>query len=305
MATVSRALNNNETVDPQLAARVRAAAQKLGYRPNYLARNLRRQRTSLWLLIISDIENAFFTSVARGVEDAAVASQFSVVLCNADEDEDKEAALRLARHRRTGRRRHRLAAQHRDRHHPAPGRQDPRRRHRPRARRAGRLRHHRLPRRCPSSHRALAGAGLGPSRLHHRTALGADGQPAPPRLRGRPAGGVDPDVARRPPAVHDRRRPSRGRPSARPEPTARRPVRRQRRPRPRRAPGAASPQPPSRPTTSAWSASTTPRGPRSSTPRSRWSPSPPTAWAPRPPPSSSNGSAAPPTRPAASSSAPT
>ena len=91
VATVSRALNNNETVDPQLAARVRAAALKLGYRPNYLARNLRRQRTSLWLLIISDIENAFFTSVARGVEDAALASQFSVALCNTDEDEDKEA----------------------------------------------------------------------------------------------------------------------------------------------------------------------------------------------------------------------
>jgi LacI family transcriptional regulator len=91
VATVSRALNHNEAVDPALAARVRAAAQKLGYRPNYLARNLRRRRTNLWLLIISDIENAFFTSVARGVEDAAVASEFSVVLCNADEDEAKEA----------------------------------------------------------------------------------------------------------------------------------------------------------------------------------------------------------------------
>ena len=91
VATVSRALNNNETVDPRLAARVRAAAQKLGYRPNHLARNLRRQRTNLWLLIISDIENAFFTSVARGVEDAAVANEFSVALCNADEDEHKEA----------------------------------------------------------------------------------------------------------------------------------------------------------------------------------------------------------------------
>jgi LacI family transcriptional regulator len=91
VATVSRALNNNEAVDPALAARVRAAAKKLGYRPNFLARNLRRQRTSLWLLIISDIENAFFTSVARGVEDVAVASQFSVALCNADEDEAKEA----------------------------------------------------------------------------------------------------------------------------------------------------------------------------------------------------------------------
>jgi LacI family transcriptional regulator len=90
-ATVSRALNNNDRVAPELAARVRAAAEKLGYRPNRLARNLRRQRTSLWMLIISDIEIAFFTSVARGVEDVAVRNGYAVVLCNADEDERKEA----------------------------------------------------------------------------------------------------------------------------------------------------------------------------------------------------------------------
>ena len=91
VATVSRALNNNDRVDPVLAARVRAAAAKLGYRPNSVARNLRRQRSNLWLLIISDIEVAFFTSVARGVEDTALKHGFSVVLCNADEDERKEA----------------------------------------------------------------------------------------------------------------------------------------------------------------------------------------------------------------------
>jgi LacI family transcriptional regulator len=91
VATVSRALNNNDRVDPELAARVRAAATKLGYRPNNIARNLRRQRTSLWMLIISDIEIAFFTSVARGVEDTAMKHGFSVVLCNADEDDLKEA----------------------------------------------------------------------------------------------------------------------------------------------------------------------------------------------------------------------
>jgi LacI family transcriptional regulator len=91
VATVSRALNNNDRVDPELAARVRAAAEKLGYRPNLVARNLRRQRTNLWLLIISDIEVAFFTSAARGVEDIAVQNGYSVVLCNADENESKEA----------------------------------------------------------------------------------------------------------------------------------------------------------------------------------------------------------------------
>jgi LacI family transcriptional regulator len=91
VATVSRVLNNNDRVDPELARRVMAAADELGYTPNPLARNLRLQRTNLWLLIISDIENPFFTSVARGVEDVAQQNGFSVVLCNAAEDEKKEA----------------------------------------------------------------------------------------------------------------------------------------------------------------------------------------------------------------------
>ncbi len=90
-ATVSRALNGKSTVDPELAARVAAAAHELDYRPNGVARNLRRQATTVWALIISDIENPFFTAVARGVEDVAAAAGHSVVLCNADEDLDKEA----------------------------------------------------------------------------------------------------------------------------------------------------------------------------------------------------------------------
>ncbi|GAA2111137.1 LacI family DNA-binding transcriptional regulator [Microlunatus panaciterrae] len=90
-ATVSRTLNNNEKVDPALAARVREAAERLGYRPNAVARNLRRQGTQVWALIITDINNPFFTALARGVEDVAQESGFSVLLCNSDEDIDKEA----------------------------------------------------------------------------------------------------------------------------------------------------------------------------------------------------------------------
>lgn len=90
-ATVSRALNGKSTVDTELAARVAAAAHELDYRPNAVARNLRRQATTVWALIISDIENPFFTAVARGVEDVAQAAGHSVVLCNSDEDLDKEA----------------------------------------------------------------------------------------------------------------------------------------------------------------------------------------------------------------------
>ncbi len=89
-ATVSRALNGKSTVDPALAARVLEAAAELGYQPNGPARNLRRQETAVLALIISDVENPFFTSIARGVEDVAHTVGYSVVLCNSDENPDKE-----------------------------------------------------------------------------------------------------------------------------------------------------------------------------------------------------------------------
>lgn len=89
-ATVSRALNGKTTVDPELVARVIAAAEELGYRPNGLARNLRKQATAVLALVISDVENPFFTAIARGVEDLAQAAGYSVVLCNSDDDPAKE-----------------------------------------------------------------------------------------------------------------------------------------------------------------------------------------------------------------------
>jgi LacI family transcriptional regulator len=89
-ATVSRALNGKSTVDSELAARVLAAASELGYQPNGPARNLRRQEAAVLALIISDVENPFFTAIARGVEDVAHTVGYSVVLCNSDEDAEKE-----------------------------------------------------------------------------------------------------------------------------------------------------------------------------------------------------------------------
>ncbi|MFI5695724.1 LacI family DNA-binding transcriptional regulator [Kribbella sp. NPDC051586] len=89
-ATVSRALNGKPTVDPELAERVRTAAAELGYQPNGPARNLRRQEAAVVALIISDVENPFFTAIARGVEDVAHEVGYSVVLCNSDESAEKE-----------------------------------------------------------------------------------------------------------------------------------------------------------------------------------------------------------------------
>lgn len=63
-ATVSRVLSGRRNVDPNLSEKVRAAVAELGYRPNGVARNLRRASTNLWAVVISDIENPFFTFVA-------------------------------------------------------------------------------------------------------------------------------------------------------------------------------------------------------------------------------------------------
>ena len=89
-ATVSRVLNGRTDVSPELASRVRQAVQELGYRRNGVARNLRRRVTTVWALIITDVGNPFFTAMVRGVEDVAHEAGYSLVLCNSDEDLDKE-----------------------------------------------------------------------------------------------------------------------------------------------------------------------------------------------------------------------
>jgi LacI family transcriptional regulator len=89
-ATVSRVFNGI-AVSPSYAERVRAAAEELNFVPNRTARRLRRRSSEVIALVIPDIENPFFTALARGVEDRALAAGFSVVLCNSDEHAEKEA----------------------------------------------------------------------------------------------------------------------------------------------------------------------------------------------------------------------
>jgi LacI family fructose operon transcriptional repressor len=64
--------------------------ETLGYRPNRIARTLRSRQSNVIGLIISDIENPFFQQVSRAVEDAAHEQGYRVVLCNNDENPEKE-----------------------------------------------------------------------------------------------------------------------------------------------------------------------------------------------------------------------
>ncbi|GAC1622713.1 MAG: substrate-binding domain-containing protein [Ktedonobacteraceae bacterium] len=89
-ATVSRVLSNGLHVRPEVRERVLLAVEQLGYRPNLVARSLRSQQSNTIGLIVSDIGNPFFSSLSRAVEDAAYEQGFNVVLCNTDENPEKE-----------------------------------------------------------------------------------------------------------------------------------------------------------------------------------------------------------------------
>lgn len=89
-ATVSRVLNNNPNVSNKNRALILNAINELNYRRDRVARSLRVNKSLIIGLIISDIENPFFTSVVRGVEDIAHENGYSVLLCNSDESIEKE-----------------------------------------------------------------------------------------------------------------------------------------------------------------------------------------------------------------------
>jgi LacI family transcriptional regulator len=88
--TVSRVVNGTGYTSAATRSRVEAAIGELGYVPNALARQLRSKRTKTIALVVSDISNPFFTTIARGAEDVAVAHGFSVMYCNTDESETEE-----------------------------------------------------------------------------------------------------------------------------------------------------------------------------------------------------------------------
>lgn len=88
--TVSRVINNSGYISEATRKSVEEAIKELGYVPNTLARGLRSKRTNTLALVVTDITNPYFTLMARGVEDVAGDSNYTVIYCNTDESETKE-----------------------------------------------------------------------------------------------------------------------------------------------------------------------------------------------------------------------
>jgi LacI family transcriptional regulator len=96
--TVSRVVNEVPTVDPAIAARVRDAADKLGYRPNLTASSLRRGdgRTATIGMLVEDSANPFSAALTRTVENVARARGVLVLVGSLDEDPARERELARA-----------------------------------------------------------------------------------------------------------------------------------------------------------------------------------------------------------------
>ena len=90
-AVVSYVLNGGPRgVAPQTRERVLAAIEKLGYRPNGIARALRMNRTMTLGLVVPDTANPFFAELARAIEEEAFAQDYTLLIGNAAEDDDRQ-----------------------------------------------------------------------------------------------------------------------------------------------------------------------------------------------------------------------
>lgn len=90
VATVSRVVNNSTKVKSETRETVLEAIESLEYFPNAVAKTLYNKKSYSIGLIIPDISNPFFTEIARVVEDTANSYGYRVILCNSDNDREKE-----------------------------------------------------------------------------------------------------------------------------------------------------------------------------------------------------------------------
>jgi LacI family kdg operon repressor len=98
-ASVSRFIGEDrQLLSDAIALRIEQAIETLGYRPNQMARGLKRGRTRLIGMLVADIRNPYSVAVMHGVETACRRHGYTLVVCNTDLDDEQErlhlAALR-------------------------------------------------------------------------------------------------------------------------------------------------------------------------------------------------------------------
>lgn len=92
VATVSRVVNNTGYVSTDLRERVETAMNALNYKPSALARSLRRQETLTIGVLLPQLNQPFFSTLAFAIEKTLFANDYKTIICSSEEDIDKEAA---------------------------------------------------------------------------------------------------------------------------------------------------------------------------------------------------------------------
>jgi DNA-binding LacI/PurR family transcriptional regulator len=90
VSTAARVLSGNGYAADSTRRQVLDAAKELGYVPNQVARSLRTRKTRMIGLLIGDVENSFYSSIAKHVESVTKEAGYHVVLCNSDDDAESE-----------------------------------------------------------------------------------------------------------------------------------------------------------------------------------------------------------------------
>lgn len=93
LMTVSRVVNNKGDVSADTRQHVQTTIKQLGYRPSDVARGLVTKRTGAIGLVVPDVSNPYFSEIVRGAEHVAYAKNYSVLLCNTEEDTKRELAV--------------------------------------------------------------------------------------------------------------------------------------------------------------------------------------------------------------------
>lgn len=101
--TVSRAINNHPAISARTRKRVLAVARRLKYQPNQHARALATKRSHLLGMVVPDLMHSYFAEVLRGVESVVRAAGYQILICNTDEDAEREIKeVEALRHRTDG-----------------------------------------------------------------------------------------------------------------------------------------------------------------------------------------------------------
>jgi LacI family transcriptional regulator len=90
LSTVSHALNGTRYVTPETRQRVLSAVETIGWRPDRVARSLRRAKTDTVGVIVDDTSQPAFAAMIRGIDEEAVAAGLTLLLANSGGDRDRE-----------------------------------------------------------------------------------------------------------------------------------------------------------------------------------------------------------------------